>query len=158
MDLVTTAAGRRCSFPTTLSPSNVHGNRQPARPHSRPRVERSSQPADPPVARQERQLVYRDKRIVGEFLAKHVFGKIVPAEGGDRPSDPYKAIIDQRLATYPRLSPTRLYREVRESGYDGSYSQVKRYVRGVRPGAEPELERRFETPPGHIRVRWTSPT
>ena len=63
--------------------------------------------------------------------------------------DPYKAVIDDRLATYPKLSATRLYREVRESGYDGSYSQVKRYVRGVRPGAEPAPERRFETPPGH---------
>ena len=51
--------------------------------------------------------------------------------------DRYKAIIDKRLATYPKLSATRLYREVRESGYEGSYSQVKRYVRGVRPGAEP---------------------
>lgn len=63
--------------------------------------------------------------------------------------DPYKAIIDERLATYPKLSATRLYREVRESGYDGSCIQVKRYVRGVRPGAEPAPERRFETPPGH---------
>ena len=50
--------------------------------------------------------------------------------------DPYKAVIDDRLATYPKLSATRLYRELRESGYDGSCSQVKRYVRGVRPGAE----------------------
>ncbi len=62
--------------------------------------------------------------------------------------DPYKAVIDDRLATYPKLSATRLYREVRESGYDGSYSQVKRYVRGVHPGADPAPERRFETPPG----------
>lgn len=62
--------------------------------------------------------------------------------------DPYKAIIDERLSTYPKLSATRLYQEVRESGYAGSYSQVKRYVRRVRPRAEPEPERRFETPPG----------
>ena len=43
--------------------------------------------------------------------------------------DPYKAIIDDRLATYPKLSATRLYWEARESGYDGSCSQVNRYVR-----------------------------
>ena len=77
-----------------------------------------------------------------------------PARYGPRcpaPSklDPYKAIIDERLATYPKLSATRLYREVRESGYEGSYSQVKRYARQVRPRPEPEPERRFETPPGH---------
>ena len=59
---------------------------------------------------------------------------------------PYRAIIDERLATYPKLSATRLYREVRESGDEGSYSQVKRYARQVRP--RPEPERRFETPPG----------
>ena len=70
---------------------------------------------------------------------------------GPAPSklDPYKAIIDERLATYPKLSATRLYREVREAGYEGSYNQVKRYARQVRPLAEPEPERRFETPPGH---------
>ncbi len=62
--------------------------------------------------------------------------------------DPYKPIIDERLATYPKLSATRLYQEVRESGYGGSYSQVKRYARRVRPRPEPEPERRFETPPG----------
>ena len=61
--------------------------------------------------------------------------------------DPYKAIIDERLSTYPKLSATWLW-GVRESGYAGSYSQVKRYVRRVRPRAEPEPERRFETPPG----------
>ncbi len=33
--------------------------------------------------------------------------------------DPYKAVIDDRLATYPKLSATRLYREVRESGHQG---------------------------------------
>ncbi len=44
--------------------------------------------------------------------------------------DPYKAIIDERLAAYPKLSATRLYWEVWESGYAGSCSQVKRYVRG----------------------------
>ena len=77
-----------------------------------------------------------------------------PARYGPRrqaPSklDPYKTIIEERLATYPKLSATRLYREVRESGYAGSYSQVKRYVRRVRPRPEPEPEQRFETPPGH---------
>ena len=77
-------------------------------------------------------------------LERHRLRRRVPSK-----LDPYKAIIDERLATYPKLPATRLYRGVRESGYDGSYSRAKRYVRGVRPCAEPAPERRFETPPGH---------
>ena len=65
---------------TTLPPSNVHGNRQTSRPHSRPRAERSSQPGDPPPHDKSAKLFYGDKRMVAEFLAKHVFGKIIPAD------------------------------------------------------------------------------
>ena len=74
-------------------------------------------------------------------------GAVRAAPAGSVELDPYKAIIDERLSTYPKLSATRLYQEVRESGCAGSYSQVKRYVRRVRPRAEPEPERRFETLP-----------
>ena len=68
-----------------------------------------------------------------------------------RPSklDPYKGIIDARLAAYPKLSAVRLFNEVRAAGYPGGYGQVKRYVRGVRPKEPVEPVRRFETPPGH---------
>ena len=63
--------------------------------------------------------------------------------------DPYKPIIDARLADYPKLTATRLFREVRKAGYGGGYGQVKRYVRQVRPRAPQEPVQRFETPPGH---------
>ena len=63
--------------------------------------------------------------------------------------DPYKAIIEARLAEYPKLTATRLFKEVRDAGYPGSYSQVKRYVRRVRPRPPEEPVQRFETPPGH---------
>ena len=68
-----------------------------------------------------------------------------------RPSklDPYKAIIDARLAQYPELSATRLLKEVRAAGYPGGYGQVKRYVRLTRPRPLEEPVQRFETPPGH---------
>ncbi len=68
-----------------------------------------------------------------------------------RPSklDPYKGIIDARLAEYPKLSAVRLFNEVRAAGYGGGYGQVKRYVREVRPREPVEPVRRFETPPGH---------
>ena len=68
-----------------------------------------------------------------------------------RPSklDPYKEIIDTRLAEYPELSAVRLFEEVRAAGYPGGYGQVKRYVREVRPRAPEEPVERFETDPGH---------
>ena len=63
--------------------------------------------------------------------------------------DPYKEIIDARLAEYPELSAVRLFDEVRAAGYPGGYGQVKRYVRVVLPRAPEEPVRRFETAPGH---------
>ncbi len=63
--------------------------------------------------------------------------------------DRYKGIIGARLASHPKLTAARLFREVQAAGYEGSYNQVKRYVRGIRRGPAPEPARRFETPPGH---------
>jgi transposase len=62
--------------------------------------------------------------------------------------DRYREIIQTRLREYPRLSATRLFDEIRASGYAGSYTQVKEYVREVRPTPPPEPLVRFETPPG----------
>ncbi|MFQ5946746.1 MAG: IS21 family transposase [Anaerolineae bacterium] len=77
-----------------------------------------------------------------------------PARYGPRrpmPSklDPYKAIILARLEEFPRLSAVRLFDEVKAAGYAGSYSQVKRYVRKVRPRPPHDPVVRFETAPGH---------
>ena len=63
--------------------------------------------------------------------------------------DAFKAIITDRLATYPELSATRLFAEVRAAGYAGGVTQVRDYVARVRPRPEPEPVIRFETPPGH---------
>jgi hypothetical protein len=42
----------------------------------------------------------------------------------------------------------RLWRELRERGYPGGYTAVKRAVRDIRPVANTPFEVRFETPPG----------
>lgn len=62
--------------------------------------------------------------------------------------DPYRAIIVARLEAYPRLSAVRLLEEVRAAGYTGGYTQVKEFVRTVRPREAPEPVVRFETPAG----------
>lgn len=61
----------------------------------------------------------------------------------------FQPIIDARLSTYPALSAVRLYDEVRAAGYAGGLSQLKCYVRRVRPRPPVEPVVRFETPPGH---------
>jgi transposase len=86
---------------------------------------------------------------------------------GPRPAvatklDPYKPIIETRLAAYPALSAVRLLEEIRAAGYGGGYSQLKAFVRQVRPGVAPAPVVRIETPAGrqaqvdfaHFRFPW----
>ena len=62
--------------------------------------------------------------------------------------DAYKAILEARLAAYPALSAVRLLAEIRAAGFEGSYTQLKAFVRQVRPTPPPEPVIRFETPAG----------
>ena len=62
--------------------------------------------------------------------------------------DAYKAIIETRLAAYPELSAVRLLAEIRAAGFAGSYTQLKEFVRQVRPTPPAEPVIRFETPAG----------
>jgi transposase len=76
-----------------------------------------------------------------------------PAQYSARPPvarkvDPYLEVINARLAEYPKLTATRLWAEIRANGYSGGYTQVKEYVRQVRPAAPPDPVVRFETPAG----------
>lgn len=66
-----------------------------------------------------------------------------------RKIDAYRGIVDCRLAEFPKLSAVRVYDELRAAGYAGGYTQVKEYVRSVRPGPVVEPVQRFETPAGH---------
>jgi transposase len=49
---------------------------------------------------------------------------------------------------FPGLTAVRLWREMRERGYAGGYTAVKRAVRDIRPEPVAPFEVRFETPPG----------
>jgi transposase len=62
--------------------------------------------------------------------------------------DPFMALIDERLTTYPALSAVRLFQECRAAGYPGGITQLRDYVMKVRPRPEPEPIVRFETAPG----------
>ena len=91
----------------------------------------------------------------GNFRATPVIGVSVwvGVRYGPRPPvptklDAYKPIIEARLAAYPELSAVRLLDEIRAAGYVGGYSQLKAFVRRVRPMLPAERVIRFETPPG----------
>src|SRR5690349_17920568 len=62
--------------------------------------------------------------------------------------DAYRGIVEARLAVYPQLSAVRLLEEIRAAGYAGGYSQLKAFVRQVRPVPTPAPIVRFETPAG----------
>ncbi len=65
-----------------------------------------------------------------------------------RKLDPYQGIIAARLEAFPLLTAQRLFEEIRAAGYAGGYTQVKEYVRQVRPRPPAEPMVRFETPAG----------
>jgi transposase len=46
------------------------------------------------------------------------------------------------------LTGRRLWRELRERGYEGGYTAVTDVLRDIRPAPLPAFEVRFETPPG----------
>ena len=50
-----------------------------------------------------------------------------------------------------------LLREIQERGYDGRYSRVKQFVRGLVPALPPEPVVRFETEPGQqMQADWAT--
>ena len=75
--------------------------------------------------------------------------------------EPYQPLIETRLAEFPRLSAVRLFAECRAAGYAGGLSQLRAFIRRLRPAPE-EPPIRFETEPGqqaqvdwaHCRLPW----
>jgi transposase len=72
----------------------------------------------------------------------------------------YKPTIEARLREFPRLSAVRLFAECRAAGYTGGLTQLRVFVRSLRPPRDPVV--RFETEPGqqaqddfaHCRLPW----
>ncbi|MBA2626491.1 MAG: IS21 family transposase [Gemmatimonadales bacterium] len=94
----------------------------------------------------------RDPKTVRKYIER---GLELPAYGPrqvGRPNKlaPYLDYLRQRVTAFPDLSAVRLTREIRERGYEGAYTAVKRFVAAIRPESGPKpFEVRFETPPGY---------
>lgn len=90
-----------------------------------------------------------DRKTVRRYIARG----LEPPTYGPRPpqqrsTDRFLPYLRERLAAYPGLTAVRLWRELRERGYAGGYTAVKRTVREFRPEPVKPFEVRFETPPG----------
>ena len=48
-------------------------------------------------------------------------------------TDPYLDFLRQTLQQYPRLRATRLFQMIRQRGYPGSVTQLRRVVAALRP-------------------------
>jgi len=69
--------------------------------------------------------------------------------------DNFKDYIQERLEKYPKLSADRIYREITEKGFSGSYETVARYIRLHQRKKTPQAYERFETLPGQqAQVDW----
>ena len=96
-----------------------------------------------------------NRRTINRWIKKGELDRDLdaPPRYGPRPGvasklDPYKPIIETRLAALPELTSIRLLEEIRAAGYGGSYTQLRELVRKIRPRQEDPLVR-FETPPAH---------
>jgi transposase len=90
-----------------------------------------------------------DRKTVRRYIARGLepptYG---PRSHQQKSTDPFLRYLRERLAAFPGLTAVRLWRELRDRGYAGGYTAVKRAVRGIRPDPITPFEVRFETPPG----------
>jgi transposase len=93
----------------------------------------------------------RDPKTVRKYVERGIEAPVYGPRSVGRPSKlaPFMEFLRQRVIAFPDLSAARLTREVRELGYVGGYTAVKRFLAAIRPdnGSKP-YEVRFETPPG----------
>ncbi|MBX9715459.1 MAG: IS21 family transposase [Burkholderiaceae bacterium] len=93
----------------------------------------------------------RDPKTVRKYIERGIEAPAYGPRSVGRPSKlaPYLDFLRERVTAYPELSAARLTREIRELGYVGAYTAVKRYLAAIRPENGPRpYEVRFETPPG----------
>jgi transposase len=94
----------------------------------------------------------RDPKTVRKYIERGLELPTYRTRQVGRPNKlaPYLDYLRERVAAFPELTATRLTRELRERGYSGAYTAVKRLVAAIRPSDGPKpFEVRFETAPGH---------
>ena len=93
----------------------------------------------------------RDPKTIRKYIERGIEAPAYGPRCAGRPSKlaAYLDFLRERVTAFPDLSAARLTREIRELGYVGAYTAVKRYLAAIRPQNGPKpYEVRFETPPG----------
>ncbi|AAM04477.1 transposase [Methanosarcina acetivorans C2A] len=94
------------------------------------------------------------RETVRKYLKKKTAPE--PQKRPPKPSklDPFKPYIQEKLKEGP-YTAVRLYREIKEMGFDGGKTIVKDFVREVRPKQGVPAVLRYETKPGvQAQVDW----
>ena len=98
-----------------------------------------------------------DRKTVRKYISR---GLEPPAYGPrslrQKSTDPFLPYLGERLTAFPGLTAVRLWRELRERGYAGGYTAVKRAVRDIRPDPI-TLSRCGSKPRPASRLRLISP-
>jgi transposase len=90
-----------------------------------------------------------DRKTIRKYIARGLEPPAYkPRATGPSLIQPFEAYLRERTERFPELTGRRLWRELRELGFEGGYSTVTEFLRVVRPAPPTVFERRFETPPG----------
>ncbi|AAM32378.1 Mobile element protein [Methanosarcina mazei WWM610] len=105
------------------------------------------------ISKISRQTGYA-RATVRKYLNKKTVPEPQKRPGRKSKLDPYKPYILEKLNEGP-YTASRLYREIKEMGFDGGKTIVKDFVREVRPKQGVPAILRYETKPGvQAQVDW----
>lgn len=103
--------------------------------------------------------IAREENVDRKTVRKNVRSPTPPTRARrqrprDSKLDPYKEYIKSRLKQY-NLSAQKIFEEISDKGYQGSYSLVKIFVRPLKKDRAIPAEYRYETKPGEqAQVDW----
>ena len=88
----------------------------------------------------------RDPKTIRKYIERGIEAPAYGPRCAGRPSKlaSYLDFLRERVTAFPDLSAARLTREIRELGYVGAYTAVKRYIAAIRPQNGPKS---YEVPP-----------
>src|ERR1700747_1270122 len=77
----------------------------------------------------------RDPKTIRKYIERGIEAPAYGPRSAGRPSKlaAYLDFLRERVTAFPDLSAARLTREIRELGYVGAYTAVKRYLAAIRP-------------------------
>ena len=99
-----------------------------------------------------------DRKTVRKYLARGLEAPVYgPRQPRPRRIDPFIPYLRARVEAWPGLTGRRLWRELKERGYQGGYTAVTDALRELRPPAAPPSKSASRRRPA-TRRRWTSPS